>query len=1138
MICPNCNKPVSDGAKFCSGCGFKIEAAAPAEPAMPTATAVEQPAPAAQPVMPAAGEYVASTATAVEQPAPAAQPVMPAEGEYVAPTATAVEQPAPAAQPVMPAAGEYVAPTATAVEQPAPAAQPVMPAEGEYVAPAAAVETTKAKAPKSGKKFPVIPVAAAGAAVVVAGAVGLGLTVFKADVTHTFMGDEKYAVSALQKATSGITDNAAPMLNTAGSSVSAMSAQIGSAAGNVYDEYDKYISDNPDNYMDYSTYSQLRSISALASAMAGVMPENGLSATVGVTLEPSDELCKLIADEAGMEDSSKISALAKAISGIDVSASVNGSDSGIGLSGSVLEEGKKLGEINGFYDISGKLYLGFPGITDYYMTAEIPNADAAAYDVEDGDEGGEAFTVDEKELKKLFDELSETYQKNLKDAEITYDNVQVTVGKECEFKGKSIKVVFDNEGMANLANDIIDVLSDSDLVYDLLSENYGLTSEEIKDGFSELRDSADEIEDSEYKLEFVIEHYMNSNDTVAGFNYSVSGKSADEKNSVGIQYLSGKKSSALAFSMNNKDIVVVENVPESKTEGTIKASFKGKNFVNAVYDEDYRDGIGENGITDVIVNIKYTDLNKATFLEKEYMTGNFTVSADVKGLEDFLNSNGVDDESKEIILNALDTKLQLSVSDDNGAMKESFGISNSKYGKFSIDYKLEEGGSAPASAAAYSDASKAINADNTEDAGKMTDFQIELLDYAIKTVNESTTVKLVAEAFDADPAELVETLQTERDRLEAAKNYVTVYADYNESTKYLADNAAYYIYDNLYYYSEGLASGDLKTVKLYFDADGKVKVIDNAGEKEDRFTNLEGITQNAYAEVWFWGNKDNSVRPIGISVAMTDSASVLPKELPNAYNFIDRVYEWEGEQGYIGSHVVGTYPNLDTGVSTYEETLRETANRVSSADESAKQAFDAFNSFIGIFQLDDGVDCDTISFRVSDGEWSSYGSSAEYYFKGEADGIYDYMQTRVSGIEDAIVYCNIYKGNLIGVSINLDNYFNFSIPAFVVGETSDWGIMEGVFANDGSVIGTYPKMTNFDGKLSDNIIDMITGTWQPSYGSDTITLTKRDFSDITVVTDYNSGYNDTVRFVTSDDKSYDFNFEGDMGYDYSVYHKE
>ncbi|MGN0699803.1 MAG: zinc-ribbon domain-containing protein, partial [Oscillospiraceae bacterium] len=184
MICPNCNKPVNDGAKFCSGCGFKIEAAAPAEPAMPTAAAVEQPAP--------------------------AEPAIPAAGEYVAPTATAVEQPAPAAQPVMPSAGEYVAPTATAVEQPAPAAQPVMPAAGEYVAPAAAVETTKAKAPKSGKKFPVIPVAAAGAAVVVAGAVGLGLTVFKADVTHTFMGDEKYAVAALQKATSGITDNAAP----------------------------------------------------------------------------------------------------------------------------------------------------------------------------------------------------------------------------------------------------------------------------------------------------------------------------------------------------------------------------------------------------------------------------------------------------------------------------------------------------------------------------------------------------------------------------------------------------------------------------------------------------------------------------------------------------------------------------------------------------------------------------------------------------------------------------------------------------------------------------------------------------------------------------------------------------------------
>ncbi|MDE7234547.1 MAG: hypothetical protein K2N29_05725, partial [Ruminiclostridium sp.] len=132
-----------------------------------------------------------------------------------------------------------------------------------------------------------------------------------------------------------------------------------------------------------------------------------------------------------------------------------------------------------------------------------------------------------------------------------------------------------------------------------------------------------------------------------------------------------------------------------------------------------------------------------------------------------------------------------------------------------------------------------------------------------------------------------------------------------------------------------------RTVKLYFDENGNVTVLDDGKMGFLDFTDLEQNSdrENLYVELLFSYFSENPL--CGITAVYTDDPNDLPENLPTVYNYLDGLYEWNGRNNAIDGFAVGTSPYLSEGKSTAEERTRAEIEELHARDEKIAELNDA-----------------------------------------------------------------------------------------------------------------------------------------------------------------------------------------------------
>ena len=352
--------------------------------------------------------------------------------------------------------------------------------------------------------------------------------------------------------------------------------------------------------------------------------------------------------------------------------------------------------------------------------------------------------------------------------------------------------------------------------------------------------------------------------------------------------------------------------------------------------------------------------------------------------------------------------------------------------------------------------------------------------------------------------------------MKSRRRRVEVYSGYNEKTITDANDYAAKIYSktNL----SKFFSGELQTIKLYFDKNGTLKVLDPANESESVIKELYSSLnfKEAYAEIIVHKNR-NGYSPIGVSVVRTSDSSKIPSTMPSEYDMLDHVYDWEF-QNIIDDYAVGTYPSLLTK-ELYEDIYgsdRETAKeqdeklakKIEQLNGYAKKLNDAFASYLsetGNRITSSGTD--GLYFSVDEkGEWSCYSINSYFAYSvlGSSNNILDYFENNLPEIKDCVFTVMLYNGQFVGVAAR-DSYNESGYISSLEFKNgfSDWSYIDGLSGN--TCYGTYPILRKINKSDYATVLKELNGTWKS--GSDKLVITNSTFDVNKILGEISIGYN-------------------------------
>lgn len=1090
MICPNCKNEIADNSVFCVNCGCKVAEA------LQNSAENNANETAANPANNAAEANEAIINQASDNSAEA----------YEADN-RAVNSLNSAAQPPQ-----------NTVQQPVSSFVPIQNMENDqnpYIqTPSPAQPAPKPE--KSSKKA--VPFIILGAAAAVAVTVFCCVKFAAADIAHGFMGDEKYAASLGKETLSSLAAN-----NMDSSFSTALTSALStSSSGSTYDKYNEYIDNNTDINLSYSDFVELQSGSNMLSAVGRIIPENGIYAKIGYQADLTDKFYKLIAKATGA-DKDEIKDAFEACSSFSAEGKLAVKEDGVDFGYLISGGGKDIDGGTVYYNTEdGILFYSNPDIYSSPISIKLIPLDI---DLSSGNDRSDSIKL-AKERSALVQKISDIYGKHIKNAETEYSDVTESVG-EGEFKGKSMKVTFENEALAELLQDITEAFLDSDYFESLMESAF---DGDIPDSFDadDLKDEAEKIFDSlaesSTKISFTIEHFINSDNSPAGLRFSVTVKNDGSKNSAQIMYISARS----------------DFYAEAKVDGTTYLKCQGKKT-------SARSGSAEitvnipgsyGGDTQKLkLDIEYSDLGMKELFGSTQILGKFKIN--LSG--NILNNLSSPGDPVDLATLITKTTFTLSASDKGSGIEYGFGLDNESYGKLSYTVEIGEN-----SANAFDRTN--MNVDSAVDmsggSAETVDVQIGVLEHIKDICIDNEFIDFALKQSSGNS--YLESIQNQIDQLEKNKRYIAVYKDYDPYyTVNSANNIASNIQYSLYSYNDlPLKSKQPVTVKVYYDDNGRMSIIDMAGEDESLLNDIKDLSyNNVYVEILYY-KAYKSYAPVGVTAVMTDSKEQHCDSLPTAYNYIDEVYPWSGDSNYIGDYVVGASPYLYQGTSTYEQTLKDMANTVDVYNQYAEKGFTAFNAYLNSSRNSFNFSTsysnnDYIVFKIKSGTWSNYGNIYSGNFKNDINTtlLYSYMQTKVPEIKDGYLIIYVSNNTAVGASYCEDSYY-ISTSLFITGVTSDWGIIDGIDGY-GNLIGTYPVVRSFDGTLSDDVKKLIVGTWTNEYRStDKITITADDCSHITEISEYSVEYI-SVRFEyeNGDSRIYRFNMAGRLSYDWSTYEK-
>ncbi len=1086
MICKNCNNTIADDARFCGFCGAKVErepvmagapapAPTPVEQPAPIPTPVEQPAPIPTPVaqpapIPTPVAQPAPIPTPVEQPAPIPTPV-----ENAAPIPTPVEQPAPIPTPV-----ENAAPIPTPVAQPAPISTPVeqpapIPTPVENAAPAAAYTAPTAAAPAAAvkKKAPVVPIIIAALAVILIIAGTLVYFFARPTIMRLFMGEERYAVSLVTDYAQDVAQTD-PIISTLVKN-GANSAGLANAAD----------ADALGSLMQGNA-SAAESGAQLAGALAELAGAQGVTVNLSANVEPDKRLTEAFGDDADF-----MNAVFGLINSAELSASAKTGDS-TQLALTAKTNGAELVTANIYIAEDGSVYTTLPGILDKPVLTKTA---AAAQD--ESEQPAEIAEIDREKLSAVYDKIIKAWEKAYKRAEFSYEKAEFTVGDaeyEKTFKGTCVSAALSQQDVCALLVEVYTAINDDSYVEQLVEAFGGDVSafhDKLDDMISEYESAAD---DDELDMRFTVNAYVTAANKPCGAEISVSYKKYGEKQSFVFSSLSAGGNTAISLTANKVKQFEAVSTKTGANAGIFEVmtntSSTEKKLVGA--------------------RIEYKDLKTESALGTDVVTGNFVISANVKALKDDFSYQTFDVGGETLDLYTVLSKSTLTIDSakDGDGVKFTLGADVNKLGTASLNLGIKP-------AADFSTVPASTNDVYAESDLSSPEIQLSALSYLKEKMQGDANLDTVFTALGLSVSDIDEQTEALQKDMEFYKHYSAYDSNVSGDTAYSAASALLEsIYNNSNFYYDN--DGGTFTLKMYFDKDAKLNIIDTDGSSYDWNAVFSGLDRRSvYAEITVM---DGSIK--GICVVLTDDPADLPSKLPNAFNYIDTAFEYDSHvndyydpYGTKDSFVMASIPDMMIGESSTEKAIAEAEAKISDYNDYAEKISKAFSKFMemhGAQLKQNTFGCYDIYVSESGTwSWNNVSEPLEHIF---TENLHDYdsqllnMLAGVSELKSAYVRLNFADQKLVGVVVS-DTYLSFiSTMDFVIGSTSRWSYTDGIVIDYDNAVyahGTYPVLTTMDdASRIDKALDAMTGTWLLTYNSlydvdrSQISFTKDDLKSV------------------------------------------
>ena len=600
-------------------------------------------------------------------------------------------------------------------------------------------------------------------------------------------------------------------------------------------------------------------------------------------------------------------------------------------------------------------------------------------------------------------------------------------------------------------------------------------------------DVDDLIDDIEYykSAKLVIRNFINGDNTGAGMNIEITVKTENgKKNTAQIGYLNCKDGLAYIYDISDSSSFVLSQDMETKNSGK--------------YTIKYNDGYDDRKFT-----VSYENARTKKIFGKEIQLGEYSMK--------------IPDSSD---------KISVVLSDDDNKFNCTVTAKVDE-GTYSATIKIAEGFSESI------DKSIVNNAVDAED-DAMNELEVELIQNFAEKAKDSE----LCNAIPYDGGSLSDYFADAAEKAQREVELKRNYSEYDESTARLARNMANQIY--LVARSSGLTSKSQNEtkIKLFFDGSGSVSVIDDGGvaEAADLAQELNSNSfKKSYAEIVLWKGRGPV---LGVNVVMTDDKNNVPDNLPNAYNFLDRAYNWgsNDDVNFVGSFVVGAYPTLSNEESgaTQEKDNKAVAAIKTYSDE-AKKAADALSEYTGLTYGDGN---NLLNFIVSDSKWTlnrSVGST----INGSKTDLEAYMTSTVGTVTAKYVCVYIKNGIVTGAMASNGNvYSNFAVEDFESGCTEKWTYLNGVISN-GYTVGTYPTLESMT-QLPKNLVNSMIGTWTSRSG-ESITVTNEIIDECTsFVISRSSGSVYSITIALGDNGSFTYyrsQTKPYISYNYISYYK-
>ncbi len=649
-----------------------------------------------------------------------------------------------------------------------------------------------------------------------------------------------------------------------------------------------------------------------------------------------------------------------------------------------------------------------------------------------------------EEAKRIREEITAIIEKHYPEAEFIYTDGEFTVAGTT-VKGTEIKTVFSNELCRTIYNEISDFCKNDETLrgwYDKAKSGENDENEQETDS------------ENEFNVEFTFCNYIAPHSEIIGKTVIINNLSEEDGGSVAVGFVKGDETRL------SVDTPEGGKLSFTATSDTVSDAFGSTDVVNTeitfVENKDslplVLDLVCENPGEIVYCGEKiktgsYTlSLSDKDKLFASYFIGNGAASDEPSG--DMMEEFGGDSGTAMVMSVLKRLKIKWSLTGDENKLNVDFGIHSSSFIELSISAELT-----PYNASAevvIPDVSNGIDLADELDEKTKNRLTIASSKALLEKIRDNSTLSEISEKLD-----LTDGLEEEIEELNRKERMLEKYSGYASYSVSDARRAAEHIHDKFEsefwetYISldeseiekypilnNGKIYTDVFTIKLYYNENG-VQIIDDGGFDFVDFAALVNNSEeyrNLYCELTVDFNRaletrgsyydyDNFPLLTGVCAVYTDDPNNIPSSLPDTYNYIDGVFEWGGEEYFKEDFVVGTYPGLDEGTSTYLNEQEKFDSRKKTLDNYALTVGKAVTVYVRDNpELFDPIADECFSVVLDSSDWSvktgvNSENKSSYTIANtfKKSGISDYLAEKLKNkdLGGAEIQLNFASENLI-----------------------------------------------------------------------------------------------------------------------------